>query len=35
MGLIRRQERGIGNIGFESFMILVLYLGAFALLFFS
>ncbi|MFP4437311.1 MAG: sodium:calcium antiporter [Chloroflexaceae bacterium] len=35
MGLIRRQERGIGNIGFESFMILVLYLGAVALLFFS
>jgi cation:H+ antiporter len=28
MGLIRRQERGIANIGFESFLILVIYVGA-------
>jgi cation:H+ antiporter len=33
MGLIRREERGIANIGFESFAILVLYIGAFVLLF--
>jgi cation:H+ antiporter len=28
MGLIRRERRGIANIGFESFAILVLYVGA-------
>lgn len=28
MGLIRREERGIANIGFESFFILVFYLGS-------
>lgn len=28
LGLLRRQERGIANIGFESFFVLVLYLGA-------
>ncbi|HEY9845906.1 MAG TPA: hypothetical protein V6D03_06875, partial [Candidatus Caenarcaniphilales bacterium] len=33
MGLIRREEHGIANIGFESFLILVLYVGAFSLLF--
>lgn len=34
LGLIRREKYGIGNIGFESFLILVLYLGGFLLLFF-
>lgn len=33
MGLLRRQRHGIGNIGTESAVILVLYVGAFALLF--
>jgi cation:H+ antiporter len=33
MGLLRREERGIANIGFESFAILVLYIGAIVLLF--
>jgi cation:H+ antiporter len=33
LGLLRREKRGIGNIGFESFLILVLYLGGFSLLF--
>ncbi len=32
MGLIRREKQGIGGIGFESFGILVLYLGAILLL---
>jgi cation:H+ antiporter len=32
MGLIRRQTRGIANIGFESFLIVVFYLGGMALL---
>jgi cation:H+ antiporter len=32
LGLIRREKFGIGNIGFESFLILVLYGGAVALL---
>lgn len=31
MGLIRREKRGIGNIGFEGFFILALYIGAFGL----
>ena len=35
LGLLRREERGIANIGFESFLILVLYLGSFALLSFG
>lgn len=35
MGLIRREEHGIANIGFESFLILVLYFGASLLLFFN
>lgn len=35
LGLVRREEHGIANIGFESFLILVLYFGAFSLLFFS
>ncbi|MEL6912730.1 MAG: sodium:calcium antiporter, partial [Cyanobacteria bacterium J06598_4] len=35
LGLLRREKHGIGNIGFESFLILVLYLGGFALLFFA
>lgn len=35
MGLLRREKHGIGNIGFESFLILILYLGGFSLLFFA
>ncbi len=35
MGQIRREEQGIGAIGFESFTILVLYLGAVVLLLFA
>ncbi|MGB7444568.1 MAG: hypothetical protein WA919_26175 [Coleofasciculaceae cyanobacterium] len=33
LGLLRREKYGIGNIGFESFMILILYLGGFFFLF--
>ena len=33
MGLVRREKSGIGNIGFESFFILVLYAGAIVFLF--
>ena len=32
LGLIRREEHGIGNIGFESFLVLVFYLGGVLLL---
>ena len=32
LGLLRREQHGIGNIGFESFLILILYLGGFSLL---
>lgn len=35
MGLIRREKSGIANIGFESFLILVLYVGSFGLLVFA
>ena len=35
LGLLRRQERGIANIGFESFLILLLYVGSFVLLSFG
>jgi len=35
LGLVRREEHGIANIGFESFLILGLYFGAFSLLFFN
>ena len=35
LGLLRREKSGIGNIGFESFLVIVLYLGAFAVLFLS
>ncbi len=35
MGLIRREKHGIANIGFESFLILLLYLLAFGLLYFK
>lgn len=35
LGLLRREKYGIGNIGFESFLILLLYLGGFTLLFFG
>ena len=31
--LIQRQEKGIGNIGFESFLILFLYISGIAMLF--
>lgn len=35
LGLLRREKHGIANIGFESFLILILYLGGFWLLFYS
>ena len=35
LGLLRREERGIVNIGFESFLILLLYVGSFTLLSFG
>lgn len=35
LGLVRREEHGIGNIGFESFLVLVLYIGAVLLLVFA
>lgn len=35
LGLLRRQERGVANIGFESASILILYVAAFLILFFS
>ena len=35
LGLLRREKHGISNIGFESFLILILYLGGFSLLFFA
>lgn len=34
LGLLRREKSGFGNIGFESFLVLVLYLGALIVLFF-
>ncbi|MDY7002733.1 MAG: sodium:calcium antiporter [Cyanobacteriota bacterium] len=33
LGLLRRQEYGLGKIGFESWLILILYIGGFSLLF--
>ena len=30
LGLLRREKYGVGNIGFESFLVLALYLGSFA-----
>jgi cation:H+ antiporter len=33
MGLVYREKHGVANIGLESFLVLTLYLGAFALLF--
>lgn len=35
LGLLRRQKRGFANIGFESSVVIVLYLGAVVLLFFG
>jgi len=35
LGLLRREKSGIGNIGFESFMVLLLYAGAFLVLSFT
>lgn len=32
MGLLRREKHGVANIGFESFLVLVLYVGSFAFL---
>jgi cation:H+ antiporter len=32
MGLIRRERHGIANIGFESFLLLVIYAGGFAII---
>lgn len=34
LGLLRREKHGIGNIGFESFLVLIFYFSAFGLLFF-
>lgn len=33
LGLLKREEHGIGNIGFESFLILLIYAGGVAMLF--
>ena len=35
LGLLRRERMGIGNIGFESLLVLLLYGGGFLLLFFG
>ncbi len=35
LGLLRREKHGIANIGFESFFILILYVGGFLLLFYQ
>lgn len=35
LGLLRREKQGLWGIGFESVLIIVLYLGAFTLLFFG
>ena len=35
LGLLRREKHGIGNIGFESFFVLLLYMGGFLLVFFA
>ena len=35
LGLLQREKHGIGNIGFESFLVLLLYVGGFLLIFFS
>ena len=35
LGLLRREKHGIGNIGFESFLVLLLYIGAGLLLAFG
>ncbi len=32
LGLLRREKSGVGNIGFESFLVLVLYFGGMALI---
>jgi len=32
LGLLRRERHGVGNIGFESFVVLILYLGSVVLL---
>lgn len=35
LGLLRREKHGIGNIGFESFLLLLVYLSGFLLVFFT
>ncbi len=35
LGLLRREKHGFGNIGIESILVLILYLGGFSLLFFE
>lgn len=35
LGLLRRERRGVLGIGFESFLVVLFYLGGFGLLFFS
>ena len=32
LGLLRRERRGVANIGFESVLVLLLYVGGFAFL---
>lgn len=34
LGMLRREKHGIANIGFESVLVLIMYLGGFSLLFF-
>ncbi len=34
LGLLRREKKGIANIGFESFMVFIIYLAALAFMFF-
>ncbi len=35
LGLLRREKYGVGNIGFESLSILILYLGGVVVSFFG
>ena len=35
LGLLRREKHGVGGIGFESFLVIAVYVGAFLVLFFG
>ncbi|MDN5698212.1 MAG: hypothetical protein L0G70_09615 [Rubrobacter sp.] len=35
LGLLRRERKGFANIGFESLLVLLLYVGSFAFLIFG